>query len=126
MWRKGRLDQETLIRLEARALESVRKFAARRLKVESAVDAVIDYGRYALWDDRITDARNEARLAELRTAYLKTLGDRPWEGCRCRVCRDAGVEALIFRSSNRNKRRGIHNLHVFYAHLTADSNKSGK
>jgi hypothetical protein len=28
---------------------------------------------------------------------------------------------LIFRSSNRNKRRGIHNLHVFYTHLTADS-----
>ncbi|TXG96734.1 MAG: hypothetical protein E6R08_08620 [Nevskiaceae bacterium] len=124
--RKGRLDQENLLRLEMRALEGVRKFASRRMKVESAVDAVIEYGRYALWDERATDARNEARLAELRTAYLKTLGDRPWERCRCRVCRDAGVEALIFRSSNRNKRRGIHNLHVFYAHLTADSQPARK
>lgn len=115
--RRGRLDQENLIRLEARALEGVRKFAARRLKVESAVEAVIEYGRYALWDERASEVRNEARLAELRQAYIRTLGDRPWENCGCRVCRETGVEALIFRSSNRNKRRGIHNLHVFYAHL---------
>jgi hypothetical protein len=27
------------------------------------------------------------------------------------------VEAVIFRTSNRNKRRGIHNLHVFHTHL---------
>jgi len=124
--RRGRLDQENLLKLEARALESVRKFASRRMKVEPAVDAVIEYGRYALWDERATDARNEAKLTELRGAYMRTLADRPWERCRCRVCRDAGVEALIFRSSNRNKRRGIHNLHVFYAHLTNDPKKTRK
>ena len=25
---------------------------------------------------------------------------------------------MIFRTSNRNKRRGIHNLHVFHTHLS--------
>ncbi|WP_316191865.1 MULTISPECIES: tRNA-guanine transglycosylase DpdA [unclassified Bradyrhizobium] len=124
--RRGRLDQENLLRLEMRALEGVRRFASRRMRVEAAVDAVIDYGRYALWDERSTDARNETRLVQLRGAYLKTLGDRPWERCGCRVCREAGVEALIFRSSNRNKRRGIHNLHVFYAHLRSAQESTRK
>jgi hypothetical protein len=115
--KRGRVDQENLIRLEARALDGVRRFASRKTKLADAVDAVLDYGRYAFWDEAATDARNEARLTELRQAYLRTLGERPWETCGCRVCREAGVETLIFRSSNRNKRRGIHNLHVFYAHL---------
>jgi hypothetical protein len=124
--KKGRLDQENLIRLETRALEGVRSFALRKARLVEAVDAVLDYGRYALWDEAATDARNEARLADLRQAYFRTLGDRPWESCSCRVCREAGVEALIFRSSNRNKRRGIHNLHVFYAHLHNDEQKNRK
>ncbi len=115
--KKGRLNQESLLRLEAHALRSVRDFANRRASLEDAIAGVIAYGRYALWDDTVDDARNEARLRTLRASYARTLGDRPWESCRCRVCRESGVEALIFRSSNRNKRRGMHNLHVFYTHL---------
>lgn len=121
--KKGRLNQENLIRLETRALESVRRFASRRTRLADAVDAVLDYGRYALWDESASEARNESRLAELRVAYSRTLGERPWEACICRVCREAGVETLIFRSSNRNKRRGIHNLHVFYEYLQRDNRK---
>jgi hypothetical protein len=28
-----------------------------------------------------------------------------------------GVEVIIFRASNRNKRRGFHNLGVYHKHL---------
>ena len=115
--RRGRLDQESLLGLEARALDAVRRCAAGALAVGDAVEAVLAYGRYALWDDGASDGRNEARFDVLRSAYARTLGDRPWEACDCRVCRESGVEALIFRSSNRNKRRGMHNLHVFYGLL---------
>lgn len=115
--KRGHLDQESLLRLERDALQIVRACAARKDTVEAAVQAVLTYGRYALWDDKASDARNEAKLATLETAYTRTLSDRPWERCDCRVCREAGVDALIFRSSNRNKRRGMHNLHVFYRHL---------
>lgn len=115
--RRGRLDQDSLLRLEAAALGAVRAYATCREDLDGAVDAVIAYGRYALWDDAADTRRNEDRLTDLRSVYAKTLGDRPWEHCGCRVCRESGVEALIFRSSNRNKRRGIHNLHVFHAHL---------
>lgn len=117
--KSGRLDQESLLSLERDALGEVRAYAAGPGDLDAAVEAVIAYGRYALWDARQGEAQNERRLATLRDAYRHTLRDRPWENCRCRVCRDSGVEALIFRSSNRNKRRGMHNLHVFYAQLTS-------
>lgn len=113
----GRLDQDALLRLENSALAEVRRFAAGDGAVETALDAVMAYGRYALWDVRSTDAQNERRLVVLAEAYRTTLTDKPWARCSCRVCRESGVEALIFRSSNRNKRRGFHNLHVFYNHL---------
>jgi hypothetical protein len=119
--KRGRLNQDSLLRLERHALEGVRSFAKRRVKLNDAIDAIIAYGRYALWDDTENDARNEARLKLLRVEYAKTLGDRPWEACGCRVCRDSGVEALIFRSSNRNKRRGMHNLKIFYDFLRDES-----
>ena len=34
--------------------------------------------------------------------------------CPCEVCKAAGVEVVIFRGNNRNRRRGFHNTYVFY------------
>jgi hypothetical protein len=115
--KQGRMDQDTLVQLETAALGAVRRYAAEDRDLDAALDAVMAYGRYALWDIRLDQSQNERRLETLRSAYQMTLSDRPWTRCPCRVCRDSGVEALIFRSSNRNKRRGFHNLHVFYNHL---------
>ena len=115
--KRGRLNQESLLALEERALSAVRQFAKRSCSAEVAVEAVLAYGRYALWDDKATTAKNEAKLRGLGESYLRTLRDRPWSSCSCRVCKDAGVEVVLFRCSNRNKRRGIHNLHVFFNSL---------
>ena len=116
--KRGKLDQDNLLTLEATALKSVRGFASRRVRVEKAVEDVLTYGRYALWDDTASKTANDKRLEQLRGFYMETLNARPWENCLCRVCREIGVEAVIFRSSNRNKRRGMHNLHVFYQFLS--------
>jgi hypothetical protein len=115
--KRGRLNQERLLKLEADALDAVRAFGKRRVKSVDAVRAVMAYGRYALWDERLHDERNATRLDAFAKAYVRTLEARAWESCTCRVCIETGVETLIFRSSNRNKRRGFHNLHVFYASL---------
>jgi hypothetical protein len=115
--RRGRLNSDRLLQMESDALNAVRTFGERNCSVVDAVDAVLTYGRYALWREAKSDEHNEKRLETLRRAYTRTLEDRPWERCTCRVCRETGVEALIFRSSNRNKRRGIHNLHVFYSSI---------
>jgi hypothetical protein len=117
--KRGRLDQDRLLLMETNALEAVRQCGKNTCSASDAVELVIAYGRYALWDDRLSEDSNERRLATLRIAYTATLSDRAWERCSCRVCREAGVEALIFRSSNRNKRRGIHNLYVFHNSLRA-------
>lgn len=122
--KRGHLDQESLLRLERAALDGVRAYAKRRASLERALDGVLKYGRYALWDGTVTPEKNEAHLSALRRAYSRSLGERPWEACPCRVCRDSGVEVLIFRSSNRNKRRGIHNLYVFYKHVRENINRA--
>jgi hypothetical protein len=47
-------------------------------------------------------------------AYRRTLTDRPWRECSCPICQDIGIEVIIFRGNNRNRRRGFHNVKVFY------------
>ena len=49
--------------------------------------------------------------------YEVTLAAQPWKSCPCEVCADAGIQVAIFRGTERNKRRGFHNLHVFNRRL---------
>ena len=46
--------------------------------------------------------------------YLRTLEAKPWKQCLCPICKEVGVEVIIFRGNNRNRRRGFHNTYVFY------------
>lgn len=115
--RQGRLDQEHALELEKAALDALRLYAKRRVKLETALDNVIAYWDALNWSEQSSNAKRERALAQQREIYRRTLADRPWEACTCRTCRESGIESVIFRSSNRNKRRGIHNLHVFYKHL---------
>lgn len=119
--RTGRIDEDRLIALEAEALEAVHMYALGRCSAGEAVDRVLDYDRYALWSSRLTEQGNERRVRSLRASYVHTLESRVWETCPCRVCKESGVHAIIFRSSNRNKRRGMHNLQVFYRKLRRPS-----
>ncbi len=109
--------QEALIEGERRAMDAVRGYAAGSRSIGEALDGVIAYAEVVLRDDGISDAKNDGRFARLREMYGRTLGDRPWEACGCRVCGEIGVEAVLFRSTNHNKRRGFHNLAVFHKHL---------
>lgn len=115
--KSGRYTQEDLLTRESKALESIRGFAARRAELDKALEALRSYSEVLTWNDEKNDAQNEAALDALSEEYRKTLAERPWERCNCRVCRECGVEVIIFRSSNRNKRRGMHNLEVFYNQL---------
>jgi hypothetical protein len=114
---EGSLNQEDALILEDTALRAVRAYAAGSGTLDEGLDAVMDYWAALNWDEEASPGRRADTAARQRKAYAQTLGDRPWEQCNCRVCREIGVEAVIFRTSNRNKRRGIHNLHVFHTHL---------
>jgi hypothetical protein len=115
---EGSLNQEDARVLEDAALKGVRAYAEGRASLDQGLDAVMDYWAALNWDEEVSPSRRADAAAKQRKVYADTLTDRPWEHCSCRVCREAGVEALIFRTSNRNKRRGIHNLHVFHTHLS--------
>ncbi len=45
--------------------------------------------------------------------YASTLRDMPWKRCDCGICKSVGIEVVIFRGNNRNRRRGFHNVYVF-------------
>ena len=55
--------------------------------------------------------------------YAQTLIDKPWKNCSCKVCTDLGVEIIIFRGNERNKRRGFHNIFTFYKLLQRIKNE---
>jgi hypothetical protein len=115
--KEGKITQERLSHLEMRALRAVRGYDQGTASLEDALDAVVAYNREFLWDGHLPAKTNERKVDETAKSVRATLEARPWRLCRCEVCRQAGVEVIIFRSSNRNKRRGFHNLAVYYQHL---------
>lgn len=117
--KSGRLRQETLAGMESSALTALRDYSKGRLGVETALDAIIDYARPVHWSACEQEETLDRRMTTLRKQYRHTLEARPWEHCRCSVCAKSGVEVIVFRGSNRNKRRGIHNMAVFREHLRA-------
>ena len=49
--------------------------------------------------------------------YRRVLEDQPWKTCPCPICRKHGIEVIIFRGNNRNRRRGFHNTWAFHQML---------
>ncbi|MCS7387028.1 MAG: queuine tRNA-ribosyltransferase family protein [archaeon GB-1867-005] len=45
--------------------------------------------------------------------YYELLINRPWKKCKCKICREIGIDVVIFRGNDRNRRRGFHNVWVF-------------
>ena len=116
----GRYVQEDLIRMERTALESLRSFDRGETKLDETLEAIITYSRPLYSTQAISNDSLKRKLHNLRLLYQRTLEARPWQRCDCEICRKASVETIIFRASNRNKRRGIHNLGVFYKHLNSN------
>jgi hypothetical protein len=69
------------------------------------------------------------RVEMFAKQYERTLNDRPWEKCDCAICRSIGINVCVFRTSERNMRRGFHNLWNFYKRFKEfygeDAEKSG-
>jgi len=49
--------------------------------------------------------------------YRDILSSKYWQKCQCEVCQSVKIETIIFRNSNRNRRRGFHNLWQFQREL---------
>lgn len=119
----GTHDQRHLRELEQAALAALREHDARATatSLDAALGAVVAYEREfsRAHPSSNTRERSLAQLDRRIPAYQEVLADRPWQRCECRACRQAGIEVLIFRGSNRNRRRGFHNLYEFHRRLQA-------
>lgn len=116
--KQGIYSQEDLQAREKRALGTLRAFDRGEAAVQDVLEDVMAYtAPLAIGRDEGHTPSETRKLATLRERYLHTLNNRPWQSCDCEVCRKVGVEVIIFRASNRNKRRGIHNLQAYRKHV---------
>ena len=104
----GKVEQQRARRLEKACLREIRALADGRASTSGVVDVIHQYSE--LLGDK------KSRTAQ----YAETLEARPWETCSCEVCKDIGVEVILFRGAERNRRRGFHNLTVFAQRLERD------
>lgn len=116
--KEGVYSQEDLQSREAVALKTLRAYDRDEVGEAETLDAIMAYtAPLAIGRDHGHSPNEMRKLDVLRERYQKTLHDRPWKSCHCEVCSQVGVEVIIFRASNRNKRRGIHNLQAYRKHL---------
>ena len=97
----GDVQQKDAVRLERQTLKSLREFDVGVLGVAAALEAVLEYENLVLGGKK-----------SYATAYEESLTCAPWKACGCNLCKDLGIEIMIFRGTERNKRRGFHNLQV--------------
>lgn len=100
---ESRAEARHVERLEAACLKAIRDYDAGHASVESALDVIEEYDRL------ITPDRSDTR-----PLLRRTLEAAPWKECPCDICGRDGVEVIIFRGNNRNRRRGFHNTYTFY------------
>jgi hypothetical protein len=115
--KRGAFSAEDLHLRERRALDEIRAFDRGASTVSATLDAVMDYHQFLVRGDGNGAEHQDKGLDKTAALVKRTLEHQPWKECGCDVCRRIGVEVIIFRSSNRNKRRGFHNLGVYHRHL---------
>lgn len=101
----GEVRQEEAFRLERSCLDALRQFDRRRFPRKDLVDLLVEY------QSLFGSVKNYAQ------AYDETLQDRPWKDCKCAVCQALGINVIIFRGAERNRRRGFHNVYFTYEKL---------
>lgn len=104
---KNEISLSEMRHLEQEALSFLRAYDAGEADLEETLEVLLKYDR--LHGDK----------RDHRQAYRRTLKDHPWKQCPCAICRKYGVEVIIFRGNNRNRRRGFHNAWVFYHQFNA-------
>ena len=103
--RSGEVDQRVARGSEQRCLRYMEEFDRGKRKASSVLKALTEYGK--LYDPK----------KDRTEAYRRTLDAAPWKHCPCEVCSALGHHVILFRGAERNRRRGFHNVWVFYRRL---------
>lgn len=103
----GDVSQRDAIRTERECLRRLRRFDAGEAVIDDVVAILAEY-------ETIINVK-KSRLND----YRRTLEAAPWQHCTCGLCELHGVDMITFRGTERNKRRGFHNLSVLAAKMHA-------
>ncbi len=103
---EGRASAEQVRALEQSCLKQLRAYDRGQASIDSVLQTMAEY------DHLITPDRPDTT-----GLFRHTLEAKPWKTCPCSICQRDGIEVIIFRGNNRNRRRGFHNTWVFYQQL---------
>jgi hypothetical protein len=100
-----KISGKKLAKLEQRCLTAIHAFKGGKKTRQEVIDAVNEYGPLLI---------RKGEDNHFVQKHTDVLIDQPWKKCRCPLCKDIGIDIVVFRGSGRNKRRGLHNTWVFY------------
>ncbi|EPV3841350.1 tRNA-guanine transglycosylase DpdA [Morganella morganii] len=106
--KSGVIDQDIARHLEKDAMNALFEYEKDSMSLAQTLDTVLAY-------ERLHAGEKEAE--KIRADYERTLGERPWMQCQCNICKSIGINVIIFRGAERNRRRGFHNIQVLYSRL---------
>ena len=106
-----------LAEIEKKTLETMYRYAKRKASIGLTLDRLLAYEKKILEVDGVPSEKIDKILELLRKRYERTLKDRPWEDCLCPICKERGVDVIIFREGWRNGSRAHHNVRQFYLEL---------
>jgi hypothetical protein len=105
----GEVSQQEARRLERECLDLLERFDRGEGDVPEVVRALRAY-------EKLHDTKGDRSAV-----YEEILRERPWRRCPCEICKRLGIHVVLFRGAERNRRRGFHNLFVFYRRLRSES-----
>lgn len=100
---EGRASGDEVAHKEEQCLTALRRFDKGKGSVADVLSTISEYD-HLITPDRTT----------ILEGIRETLEAKPWKNCPCSICKRDGIEVIIFRGNNRNRRRGFHNTYVFY------------
>ena len=106
------IDLELLRQQERDALKALARYDIGLANIDETLEAVLYYDQQL---QRSSDYRS------MRDKYRRTLEAKPWLDCTCTFCQDLGIQIVIFRGGNRNRRRGAHNTLMLYEEIRKKS-----
>jgi len=116
--KEGKFSQEDFLKREKLALDAIRALDSSNGDLEETLNIIMHYsGPLLIGSDDFSSEQNLKKYEKLKTAYRRTLEASPWKTCECDICKKVSVEVIIFRGSNRNRRRGFHNLKIYNDHI---------
>jgi len=106
--KSGVVDQDVARNLEKASLKALSEYDKGILPLEQTLETVMAY-------ERLHSGEKDAE--KMRPDYERTLRAQAWKECQCNICKSIGINVIIFRGAERNRRRGFHNIQVLYSRL---------